>query len=262
MISEADGGSAPTDDILSLMKLGTGVVTLSNATGNTYSGTTTVNAGILQVTNTSGSGTGSGNVVVKANATLAGSGVIAPGASKNVTIEDFGSIAPGTSGVSNGQSLTINLNGGTFDLQGMLELNLFANNSGITNAEADRLVLAGTGTATLGTYATLKVTSSVNSATFVAGDAWKLLDWGGVTHTSQYFRNLDPASYSGGYVSNADITNNLLDLPTLSAGLFWNINDLYTNGTLVVAVPEPGRLMLIILGFLALGWRRRRRWLF
>jgi len=252
LISEADGGSGPTDDILSLLKVNSGLATLSNATGNTYHGNTTVNAGTLQVTNTSGSGTGSGNVVVGAFATLAGSGTIAPGASKNVTVADLATIAPGTVGAGSGQSLTINLNGGTFDLQGILEANIFANAAGTTAAEADRLVLAGTGTATLGTFATLKVTSTPDPSTFVVGDTWQLIDWAGITPGGK-FTGLDETSNR--YVND-------LNLPTLGSGLFWDINNLYTTGTLVVAVPEPGRLMLIILGFFALGWRRRRRWLF
>jgi autotransporter-associated beta strand protein len=247
-ISEAAGGTGATDDILSLQKLGTGVVTLGRSDGNTYNGDTTVSDGTLQVTNSSGSGTGLGNVLVNAQATLAGSGFIAPGVSKNVTIADFATIAPGTVGASSGQALSIQLNGGDFSLQGILDLNLFTNSSGITSTEADRLVLGGTGTVTLGTFATLKVTSSLNQASLVAGSAWKILDWGTITRTGK-FSGLD------------EVTNpylNDINLPSLDAGLYWDITNLYTTGNLVVAVPEPSRLLLWILALLSMASRRRR----
>jgi hypothetical protein len=59
---------------------------------------------------------------------------------------------------------------------------------------------------------------------------------------------------------NGNYTSDFVNLPDLGLGRFWDISQLYTAGTIIVAVPEPGRLFLIILGFLALGWRRRRRW--
>jgi autotransporter-associated beta strand protein len=64
---EGDAGS-------SLTKIGTGALTLSGA--NTYTGSTTVSAGALRISNTSGSGTGTGEVKV-GTATLGGGGVIA-----------------------------------------------------------------------------------------------------------------------------------------------------------------------------------------
>lgn len=73
-----------------LQKLGGGILELSAA--NSYSGGTTVDAGVLLASNATGSATGSGNVVVNAGGTLAGGGSIAG----SVSIVD-GILAPGTS---------------------------------------------------------------------------------------------------------------------------------------------------------------------
>jgi hypothetical protein len=72
--------------------------------------------------------------------------------------------------------------------------------------------------------------------------------------TQFYFMGLDPTSYSAGYVTGDDWI-----LPTLGSGLYWDINNLYTTGVIAIAVPEPGRLCLFMLGLLVLLGRRRRR---
>jgi autotransporter-associated beta strand protein len=81
-----------------LTKLGAG--TLALTAGSSRSGPTTVSAGVLQVSNSSGSATGSGSVTVAGGGTLRGAGFIAgailndgavaPGASAGIlTIDDF-----------------------------------------------------------------------------------------------------------------------------------------------------------------------------
>lgn len=78
IISEANGGTAGTTDMLSLVKIGSGVVTLG--ANNTFTGGVMINQGTLLVMNTpvnsSSSGTGSGSVQVNAGAVLGGIGSI------------------------------------------------------------------------------------------------------------------------------------------------------------------------------------------
>ncbi len=91
----ADG--TPPDDVLldaailsgSLVKAGPGTLALRAASA--FKGGTTVEAGTLLVTNTSGSATGAGPVLVKNGATLAGCGHVAG----VVTVEDYGWLSPG-----------------------------------------------------------------------------------------------------------------------------------------------------------------------
>ncbi len=76
---------------LALTKSNSGTLTLSGA--NMYSDGTTVNAGTLLVTNSSGSGTGIGTVNVNNSATLGGTGTTA-----GVAINSGGTLSPGVSG--------------------------------------------------------------------------------------------------------------------------------------------------------------------
>lgn len=78
-----------------IVKLGDGTVKFSRPEGNTYDGGTTISAGTLLASNTSGSATGTGNVVVSAAGTLGGTGFVDPGTGNTVTVS--GKIAPGES---------------------------------------------------------------------------------------------------------------------------------------------------------------------
>lgn len=82
----SNAAGAVNGDVLSLAKSGTGTQILSG--NNTYTGTTTVNGGALQI---DGSKSGGGAVAVKSTATLAGSGNI----SGATTVEAGGFVAPG-----------------------------------------------------------------------------------------------------------------------------------------------------------------------
>ena len=127
-----------------LIKSGLGTLALTATAGNSYVGTTTVNAGTLLVNNTTGSGTGAGNVSVSTG-TLGGSGSI----SGTVTIgNSTGSadaiLAPGNSidSIDTG-NLTFNSDGSY-----AVELNGTSVTSDVTNV---------TGTVTIDPAATLAV---------------------------------------------------------------------------------------------------------
>jgi fibronectin-binding autotransporter adhesin len=94
-----------------LVKTGIGTLILTNA--NTYTGGTTVNAGTLQVNNTSGSATGTGAVVVNSGGTLSGLpaavGFTAPGSiAGSVTINTGGTLLARSGGTFTFGGLTLN----------------------------------------------------------------------------------------------------------------------------------------------------------
>ena len=260
VISEA----SPADDVLDLVLMGTGTVTLTAA--NTYQGSTYIEQGTLMVNNTTGSGTGSSDVYVGSAfgsvAALGGSGAIAPGDSKGVYVNSASTLAVGTDNANvvaglrdtSGQTLGITLTNGILEMAGTLALDLFTIGTAMDPGGSDMLVLGGTGSVYLsdgfGGVGKLQVSTSLDSTTFVVGDNWKLIDWGTLS-TTDFFKDLDPTA-NGGY------STNFIDLPSLNSGLFWDISKLYDLGTITVAVPEPSRWILLLMGMLALGWRRRR----
>ncbi len=92
-----------TSGTLALAKIGTGTLALTGV--STFTGGTTVSAGLLKVNNGAGSGTGTGAVIVNGG-TLAGTGT----ANGAVTVNSGGRVAPGDSSVSTLtlSSLTVN----------------------------------------------------------------------------------------------------------------------------------------------------------
>lgn len=257
-----------------LAQAGSGTTVLTAA--NTYSGGTTVSAGTLEVDNITGSGTGSGTVTVSTGGTLSGSGSIAGAA----TITSGAFLAPGVGATdTSNQTLTFTASGTALDVQNGGQIQLGITSSSQVDASFDFSTTAltyldthggaaGTPYTTIwnqsGDYDSIRLTSGTfnlgttaggtvkvlnNSATLASGSIFKLLDWTTVG-------TLDSLAGSGSF------TTTDLDLSgvSLDPGLAWDTSAFTTYGVIVVVVgvPEPSRILLLLLGLSSLLLRRRR----
>jgi autotransporter-associated beta strand protein len=234
--------TAVTGDVLSVTKIDAGVATLSGA--NTYTGTTTVAGGTLLVSNTTGSGTGAGSVVVNASTILGGTGSIAPAANNNITFN--GTFAPGSLGGSSGEDISLAVSGtGNITFNAGATFEIFSRVAGTNPTSANDLALISAGdwaNIVFGGSSVLNVIDTTSSSiTWTDGDKWQLFDWSGIASGTA------PLT---GFAS--------LNLPMLSGGLLWDTSSLYSTGYIIVAVPEPSRVLLVLLGLLSLMIRRRR----
>ncbi|MGV3662113.1 MAG: beta strand repeat-containing protein [Prosthecobacter sp.] len=257
--------------ITSMTKTSGGTVTLAGA--NTYELGTTVSGGTLLVNNTSGSGTGSGGVTTAAGTTLGGTGTMAPAGTAGVSIS--GSVDPGDPAANTGVgtlSFTPVKSNVTFTATSTADFQLKTNGShglaatfnpdgslaSVTGTSAsggnDRLVFTGGATTnkldltSLGAQ-NINVTFAAGY-TPAAGDVFDLLDWSNLSGT-------DHASAIMG------LTTAQLDLPSLTTFdplWAWDTGLWETQGVvaIVVAVPEPGRALLVLMGAFTLALRRRR----
>jgi len=268
---------------------GTGGVTKIDTPGtwvlkgnNTYSGATTVSAGQLQVGSGGAGRTGTGNVTVQNGGTLFGTGVIQGTnftAASGSTVQAGDSTAAGSFGTLNFTPAT---GGGTQSLAGQAILDIgTANNTGSVDPtfggnvvgsagyityvnDTSRAQGLGSGNHDLLSFNTAGDTTGYNltvSGTLVVrssgfsgalGQVYNLIDWSSLVITD--FTGFDVGTnYRDGSGDDAS----QFDLPTLSGGLVWDVSQFTTSGIIVV-VPEPGRAVLLMLGFAALVSRRRR----
>ena len=177
--------------------------------------------------------------------TLGGSGsIVSSATSASVVVQNILNV--GNVGDTGGQDLAINLTGGSssINLSGAaLNFDLWTNcTSGSSNAfPASDLLNLNAGTIDI-TGGTLNVSALANIGnTWALNTAWQLFNWNAVTPTGTFS------------------TLNLPDLTTWDALAEWDTTNLYTTGSIRVnIIPEPSRAMLLLLGLLSLGFRRRR----
>jgi autotransporter-associated beta strand protein len=273
---------------LNLTKDGTATAVLTQL--NTYTGLTTVEEGNLQVgrggvgTRASADGvgrTGTGGFRINSGGTLSGSGVVQSRAGVVHEINSGGKLAPGDTGGSSLGTLfvdgTIVLNaGGTMEFQITKATHWVSGLSDSTNTSAYSAALlalpgAGelSGTIALDKHDHLEINGQMDLSggglgagtisvvdlnyllTAKAGDVFNLIDWVGVTS----------AGFNAGstYRVGGEGGTNLL-LPTLNGGLAWDTTLFTSQGILIVTtVPEPGRMVLLLVAAVGWGLRRKRR---
>lgn len=243
-----------------LIKAGSGTFKLTRA--NTYTGTTTVSAGALVVNGSTASGAMNVSGTLGGNGTVGGVTTVLTGGSLNPgDPESNGGIGKLTlsQGVTlnTGSSSTLEIRGATHtstdsfggNVIGSDEYNTYVRTNGVGQGDHDQISV--TGTFVQQTGAGIDVVA-VTGFTAAYGQIFNLLDWTTVAGTS-FSTNLGLSGRDGSGDAALD-----LDLPDLSGtGLVWDTSFFATDGILVV-VPEPGRMMLLVVGMVLAGMRRRK----
>ncbi len=223
----------------------------------------------------SGSGTvvtGAGSLIVGTNG---GAGVLRPGMSSDpssigtagngigvLTVDGSVVLAGSASGVDR---LTLQMgatNGADYNdaanvalHMGAGDLTAYLNSQGSfydthTGGNHDRLVVTGSLTLNAGGHVTF--TSSPTDYQPVMGDVFNLIDWATLTNNG-FNLGADGFNHRGGGLLGD------LALPDLSlSGLIYDTT-LFNSYGIVVVVPEPGRMLLLLIGLTTLFCGRRRR---
>jgi fibronectin-binding autotransporter adhesin len=257
-----------------------GTVSLSNATGNTYSGGTTVSSGTLLadggtitrnasniVTATSGSATGSGAVEVKSGATLGGSGVIGG----NLKLDNGAKYL--SSDVQTGPNATPGMVVQNLDASaGNVTLTFYLGNSA-ANATPDDfahpVTTASSFVTVLGTTAGEIAFNSSDTINLVDLSPGSLKLYMGTTYllmTAGNGTELANDLYSGltttgGFDSNGNLLNGYVTNLNLSGSAFTDTPnvELYLYNGELEAVPEPSTWALMLGGLVLLIVIQRRR---
>ena len=224
-----------TGGAISLVKNGTNTWNLTSL--NTYTGTTTVNAGVLSVG--PGASVGTGPVTVNGGS-LNGTGNLGA-----ITTATGGVVSPGNSiGAATATSLNMSA-GGTFKLE--IDSTIAAIPGIDTLTLSAGLVLDGVGTLSILDVSDLNLSPNVLALPFAARLAF-------ITYVGA-----QSGLFSVGGTAITDYDTNPLSLFTVGVNQFGIDYDDGGNKVSLVVVPEPGTVGSLIGGFgMLLGLRRRR----
>jgi fibronectin-binding autotransporter adhesin len=227
-----------------LTKSGAGTLVLSGA--HTYTGSTILGGGTLQVGENGAGKTGTGDVTVNGSgAVLSGSGSI-EGITTSVIL---GIIKPGDLGGSSTGALA------TKTLVFTPVSNTIVAELQIASAFSFDFINIS-GDLTLNSSSNIAVNGTGYSAT--VGDTFTLLDWSGVLTTNGF--GIGTNQRTG---KDSDGNEGNLDLPDISGVGFWEISGFSGSAALTltvvpVVVPEPSRVLLLLIGGVFTLSRRRQ----